>query len=279
MSSQRFAPTPSAGHRRSHSRRRSSVLEDHKPITEPSGYETALASVTPVATSGREVQLHQLPPLLPQNSALPANYPYYLHTQVDVTQTESTQTHAEQRHLELRRLELLPNPSSLPQLAVSPVLPSAELAAAFSGVNNMATGTPVYVLFLSAPPPAPPAGPPPQVYMVTPTGLVPVPAGAAPAAAAAPAGLTLALAPTPAPAPPPAPTLVLQLAPPAPPPPPQTALVLHVAPPAPPPPPQPVVVLQLGPPPPPPPPPPSFAVAFAAPAPPPPPEPMQVRFA
>ncbi|KAK0619944.1 hypothetical protein B0T14DRAFT_566741 [Immersiella caudata] len=258
MSSQRHAPpTPARRGRRSHHRLPS--FPDFKAKEDsPRGFETALAQTT--ASTGLELQLHQAGP--PPNVESATSPLSFHHTLLEVTQTEGTKAHTEQRYLELTRLERLPDQQSPTQHSASPVLPSAELAAAFNtGVPNMAAPSPIYVILLSAPAAATAAAPQ-HVYMLTPTGLVPVPGG-----------IAAALAPAPT-----APALVLQLAPPAPPPPPTTALVLQLAPPAPPP-PQPAIILQLAPPaPPPPPPPPAFMIACAAPAPAPPPAPIHVCY-
>jgi hypothetical protein len=264
MSSQRYVPPPPARRRRRSSHHRLSSFTDIKPRETPSSFEGNLAQAP--ATPGQELQLHQSGP--PSNLESATDHPHFRHTQLEVTQTEGTKAHAEQRYLELTRLELRPDHQNLTQPSAFPVLPSAELAAAFTGAADMAAPSPIYLIFLNAPPAAAPAAPaaipgtPQQVYMLTPTGLVPVPGGIAAAAAPPPA----------------APALVLQLAPPAPPPPPASALVLQLAPPPAPPPPQPVIVLQLAPPAPSPPPAPAFMIACAAPAPPPPsPAPFHIR--
>ncbi|KAK4450762.1 hypothetical protein QBC34DRAFT_64885 [Podospora aff. communis PSN243] len=264
MSSQRYVPAPTARRRRRSSHHRLSSFTDlnPNPKEEPPNFEANLAQAP--TTSGQELQPHQPgpPPHLLESAT---DRPHFRHTQLEVTQTESTKAHAEQRYLELTRLELLPD-QNLTQPSAFPVLPSAELAAAFTGNSNMAAPSPIYVILLNAPPGAPAApaaipGTPQTVLMLTPTGLVPIPGG-----------ITAAAVPPPA-----APALVLQLAPAAPPPPTQ-AVVLQLAPPPAPPPPQPVIVLQLAPPAPPAPPAPAFMIACAAPAPPaPPPAPLHIR--
>ena len=256
MSSQIFVRAQSAGYRgRNRDHSRISSLADLKPVAQPSGNETSLA---PVNTTGLDLQLHQQDPLRDRESS--PNPPHFLHTQFEVTQTELTQARAEQRYLELTRLELVPIHHNPAQFAISPVLPTAEPAATSQEDTVMATGSPVYILYIGTPPQAAPPGPPPQLYMLTPTGLVPVTGSPAPA----PPGFTVAFgAPHPPAPPPPAPAMILQLSPP-PPPPPQSTLVLQLAaPPAPPPPPPPQVLL----------------IAYSAPAPAPPPEQFRIHFA
>jgi len=262
MSSNRSALT-SPSHRRTtrtRSQHRPSSIADSKAETKVSAQDTATLPAD--LTTGLEIERYHSAPSRNSESNVLGSYEYFRHTQLGFTQTEGTAAQIDQTYLELNRFELLPTPPGFAHPAYAPTAPPAELFETVTPQSENNMSTPVYVMFVGAPPAvpppgvAPPPGPPPQVFMVTPSGLMPV--------AAAPA------------APPPGINMVIGMPPPPPPPPPATVITLAVLPPPPPPPPAQMTVLAMAPPPPPPPPPPMLTITYGPP-PPPAPEPVIIR--